>query len=364
MRIEGADLAELRQKGFDPVGFERAVADFASGRWERELVIDASRLAPPSQQDLAPLPPPGSDARAALERIGREAIDDGHVGVVVLNGGMATRFGGVVKGTVEVVDGRSFLDLKLAQVRSVSGRVPVFLMDSPATHEATLAHIASLESARGPTFTFLQPVGPRVTPGGELVREPDGSISTAGMGHGDVLGAFARGGLERLLGLGGRMVTVSNVDNLGAGLDPAIVGAHLESGRRVSVEVARRRPSDRGGMPVVLDGRPVLLEELRWPPGLDDSAYATFNTNTFVIDASVFADPPVLDAYPVEKEVAGLRVLQFERILGEVTHLVDTCFIVVPVTGGESRFIPIKKRQDLETSRDQIVASLKRWGVL
>jgi UTP--glucose-1-phosphate uridylyltransferase len=157
---------------------------------------------------------------------------------------------------------------------------------------------------------------------------------------------------------------VSNVDNLGAVLDPLLVGLHLEQRRSVSVEVARRSSSDRGGMPVMMDGAVRLLEGLRWPDDLDDRGYETFNTNTFLIDASVFRDPPPLDAYPVSKQVDGRAVIQFERILGEVTHHVDTTFVVVPARGGASRFIPVKRRQDLEDRRDQIVACLSPWGVL
>ena len=193
MRIVGEDLEGLEALGFDLEGFLAVWRDHESGRWARDLVIGESRLSPPSESDLTPLPPRGSEERARLERIGREAIDGGQVGAIVLNGGMATRFGGVVKGTVEVVDGRSFLDLKLSQIRSVSGKVPVFLMNSPATHEATLEHVVRIPAARELTFTFLQPVGPRVDAGGELVRGPDGAVSTAGMGHGDCLRAFRRG---------------------------------------------------------------------------------------------------------------------------------------------------------------------------
>ncbi len=364
MEIAGSDLEDLLRMGFDPAGFEHVWSEYASGRWDRDLVIPASRLAPPPA-DMLTVPPasPGPERDRLVAR-GNEAIEKGEVGVIVLNGGMATRFGGVVKGTVEVVDGRSFIDLKLSQIRAAGPRVPVFLMDSPATHAATLDHLASIPAAREHTHTFLQPVAPRVTLDGELVRSEDGSVSTSGMGHGDTLASFARGGLDAFRGLGGRVLMVSNVDNLGAVLDPLLVGAHLEEGRRVSVEVARRSPSDRGGMPVLLDGALRLLEGLRWPPDMDVEAYETFNTNTFLIDASVFENPPPLDAYPVRKQVDGRTVVQFERILGEVTHFVDTTFLVVPARGDGSRFIPIKRREDLEQRRSLIVSCLAKWGVL
>jgi UTP--glucose-1-phosphate uridylyltransferase len=364
MKIEAADLERLVDDGFDPEGWERVWGQYREGRWDGELVVDGSRLAPPADEHLSIPPEPGSGEHERYEQLGREAIDRGHVGAIVLNGGMATRFGGVVKGTVEVVDGRSFLDLKISQIRSAGKGVHVYLMNSPATHGATLDHLSHLATARALTRTFLQPVGLRVDDDGALVRGEDGQLSTAGMGHGDVLRAFHGGGLDHFRRKGGRVLMVSNVDNLGATLDPLLVGMHIYSARRASVVVARRRPEDRGGMPVLLDGRCVLLEGLRWPAGLDDSAYSTFNTNTFLLDADVFDDPPELDAYPVRKKVAGREVIQFERILGEVTHHMDTNYVVVPIAGDGSRFIPIKKREDLDSSRQQIVSVMRRWEVL
>ena len=62
-----------------------------------------------------PLPEPGSDAWRAARDAGVEALAAGRVAQVVLAGGMATRFGGVVKGVVEALDGRSFLVWKLGE---------------------------------------------------------------------------------------------------------------------------------------------------------------------------------------------------------------------------------------------------------
>ena len=64
------------------------------------------------------------------------------VAVAVLNGGMATRFGGDVKGIIEAVGGRTFLEMKLAQARGF-GRVPFLIMNSFATHARTLEFLAA-----------------------------------------------------------------------------------------------------------------------------------------------------------------------------------------------------------------------------
>ena len=47
---------------------------------------------------------------------------------------------------------------------------------------------------------------------------------------------------------------MSNVDNLTATVDPAIVGAHIAANQPLTVEVAPKEPGDRGGAPAFVDG--------------------------------------------------------------------------------------------------------------
>src|SRR4029078_4883263 len=67
---------------------------------------------------------------------------------VVLAGGMATRFGGVVKGAVEALDGRSFLSWKLGRAallgEALGAEIPVALMTSFQTEDETRVHVGGL----------------------------------------------------------------------------------------------------------------------------------------------------------------------------------------------------------------------------
>ena len=58
-------------------------------------------IQPLNAADLVDLPARGTDAHAALVRIGEDALRSGACALVVLAGGMATRMGGVVKALVE-----------------------------------------------------------------------------------------------------------------------------------------------------------------------------------------------------------------------------------------------------------------------
>jgi UTP--glucose-1-phosphate uridylyltransferase len=273
---------------------------------------------------------------------------------------MATRFGGVVKGLVEAVDGRSFLEIALAEAerlgRALAVEVPVALMTSFATNEAVRAYLAG-RPGRAP-LVFSQFAAPRLTPDGSLFRDDDGRVSLYGPGHGDLLEAIrSTGALDDLRARGVRRLAVANVDNLGARLDPVVVGAHLLAGRPYTAEVAVKE-GDPGGAPARVDGRPQLLEAPRFPPGFDQDATPVFNTNTGLIEVEALErDYPLTWLY-VEKDVDGRKAVQLERVYHELSAFVPTTFLRVPRRGPAGRFHPIKTPADLENARDELRALL------
>ena len=110
--------------------------------------------------------------------------------------------------------------------------------------------------------------------------EEDGTASLYGPGHGDVLSMIRSSGtLAELQRRGVRTIVVSNVDNLGARLDPVVVGMHALAGTPLTVEVVAKG-DDTGGAPARVDGRPQLLEAMRFPPEFDQARIPVFNTNT------------------------------------------------------------------------------------
>jgi len=109
-----AETAQLLQRyGFEDIPFESLRNRLLEGEVGADQNRIQGRVEPPDEGDLRALPPLGSDFRRALTERGEEAMRRGEVAAVVLAGGMATRFGGVVKAAVEVIDGMSFLELKL-----------------------------------------------------------------------------------------------------------------------------------------------------------------------------------------------------------------------------------------------------------
>lgn len=358
-------LQFLHQYGFDAALQRRWQGDLATGRLSQAHNVVTSPLQAPPADALANLPAEGSAAAKELERLGNDAIARGELGLLVLNGGMATRFGGVVKGVVPVLgDARSFLGLVVEDVlrwqNATGGRVPVHLMNSFATGEATAAHFAAHRHfGLDPDLLrpFPQFVALRMTQNGELFRLADGGISPYGPGHGDLTPAFRRAGLlQRFRSEGGRHLLVRNVDNLGARIDPRILGHHIASRRPVTVELAPKHKGDVGGAPYLHQGRTQLIEGLRFPKGFDPDIVPVFNTNTLWLDAAAIDRDFELGWYHVEKSVEGRKAVQVEHLVGELTAHLDTNFLCVGRSGPSTRFLPVKTPEDLVTIRGEIEA--------
>ncbi len=322
-------------------------------------------LRPPQEGDLTTI---AANAVPELTSLGAASIRDGRVGLAILNGGMATRFGGVVKGAVALGGGRSFLGLKLLDAqrtaRRLGAREPlIVLMNSRATQAATLSHLAEKAHFGYPPDRILcveQTWTARLTPEGELFRDEDGALSLYGMGHGD-LGPVLRasGVLDRFHAEGGDTLLMSNVDNAVATLDPALLGQHLRGGADVTVELVRKWAGDAGGAPAWVDGKMQIVEGFRFPPTFDATTIPVFNTNTFWFRSQALAAETPLPFHAVRKEVGGRPVLQFERLVGEVTAHLSAQWLMVSREGADSRFVPIKSPADLEAARERL---LETWA--
>jgi UTP--glucose-1-phosphate uridylyltransferase len=346
----------LDRYGFDEARFSALADRVRLG----ELSAASNRVEgvvePPAPDDVRRLPEPGGPGYEETREAGVDALAAGRVAAVVLAGGMATRFGGVVKGVVEALDGRSFLEWKLGETAELSAalgaEIPVALMTSFSTDAETRAHVE--ERGLPEPLWFSQYVSLRLEPDGDLFRDDDGRASPYGPGHGDLVEALPGSGtVAELRRRGVEVVTVSNVDNLGARVDPVVVGAHLLGGAPLTIEVARKE-GDLGGAPARVDGRPVLLEAPRFPAGFDHERIPVFNTNTAVVDLDVFERTYDLRWLYVEKQVDGRDAVQLERLYHELSWFVETQFLQVPRSGPRGRFFPIKTPDDLTRSEEAL----------
>jgi UTP--glucose-1-phosphate uridylyltransferase len=346
----------LERFGFEPALFEDLRSRVARGELSPETNVIKGVIEPPREEDLTLLPAPRESGYDVAEEAGIEALRRGEVAQIVLAGGMATRFGGVVKAAVPAVDGRSFLQVKLTQTHGLEDQlgveIPVALMTSFATDDVVRSHVA--EHGLGEPLVFHQFVSLRLEADGELFRDEEGRPSLYAPGHGDLFHAARRSGvLAALRARGVRVVTVSNVDNLGARIEPAIVGMHLLEGRPLTSEVARKE-GDLGGAPVRVDGRLQLLEGPRFPPSFDQDLTPVFNTNTALFDIDALDRDYDLTWFYVLKRAGGRDSVQLERVYHEASAFVPTTYLEVPRRGPRGRFFPIKTPEDLTRAQDDL----------
>jgi UTP--glucose-1-phosphate uridylyltransferase len=355
MTIDVATRQELARFGFDDAQLER---------FAKSLRDNPAATQPYVTGTIEQLTPGDASVLTAEHRErGLAALRAGEVGVVILAGGMATRFGGVVKAAVPVTHGKTFLGLKVADVAKLAMPVPIYVMTSFATHDRIDEQIRD-EKLTG-VETFPQLVSLRLTPSGELFHEPDGSLSPYATGHGDLTFALRSSGiLKRFRERGGKLLFMSNVDNLGATLDPAIIGAHLAAGRAATAELVRKEKGDKGGAPARLDNVPQIIEAFRFPPSFDQDSIPLFNTNTFVFDAAAIDRDFDLTFFRVEKKVDDAKVIQFERLVGQLTAFLPTHFLEVPRGGPTGRFQPVKDPDELDHRRADIEAILRARQIL
>jgi UTP--glucose-1-phosphate uridylyltransferase len=359
--LTAAERADLDSLGFDADAFEQLAADFVADR------LPTNRLpavAAPDPSAFLPLPAAGTWQGDALRDAGTQALHGGQAALLLLNGGMATRFGGRVKGVVDALPGRSFLALQASRLRALSeqiGRpVPLILMNSRATDAKTRDHLAANDFFGldpDSVHCFVQSAAPRLRPDGSLYRDADGAISAYGPGHGDLLPCLRRSGaLQWAIDRGVTTLLMANVDNLGATLDPGLLGRMLAEGHDLLVEVVQKNPGDAGGAPAQVDGKVVIVEGFAFPEGFDQDSIPVFNTNTLWFRTEALQRELPLRWYVVHKKTGGEPVVQFERLVGQASWFLKTGYVRVD----RSRFLPVKSPGDLQALQP---ALRKAFGV-
>lgn len=364
-------LSEEQQQLLEHHGFSRAwllerVRKMGEGAASNRVRGEVGQMEP---QDLVTTPKAGTEEHRRLVEIGENALASGQCALAVLAGGMATRMGGVVKALVEALPGKTFLDLRLEEQASIAKRYgatpPLYLMTSHATDRGIREALGQRLDGKN-VATFVQGLSVRLTEDGDVFRDDEGQPSFHAPGHGDLPDALKRSGLlQQFVDAGGRYVLVCNLDNLGGGLDPALIGLHLDQRNPVTCEVVDKVGSDKGGIPVRLDGKAVVLEEFRLPESFDPANVRVFNVNSFGFDArALLALDMEWTYFQVQKKVDGRPAIQFERLINEVTFTLPTTYVRVPREGVESRFLPVKDFDELNQRRAQITQLAVARGMI
>jgi UTP--glucose-1-phosphate uridylyltransferase len=293
--------------------------------------------------------------------------------VITLNGGLGTSMGMTgPKSLLEVKDGLSFLDISARQVLALrertGARLPLVLMNSFATREPSLDALARHDGIEVDVPTdFVQNREPKV-----LVEDlmpaswpVDRTLEWCPPGHGDLYTALQTSGmLERLLDQNYRYAFVSNVDNLGAVLEPRILAWFAASGAPFAMEAADRTEADRKGGHIAraAEGGGLVLREIAQTPDSDVDAFQDvarhryFNTNNLWLDlealasvlrerGSVLGLPMIVNRKTVDpSDKTSPEVFQLETAMGSAIGVFEGAQALrVP----RSRLAPVKTTSDL-----------------
>jgi hypothetical protein len=348
---------------------------------------------------------------------------------------------------------RSFMELKLAHARwaekEYGGRIPVWILNSYFTDARTREILEKNRSfGKEEVFTYCQGIMKRVVPTpedleihyGKSLRKLEKKIASlspgkdrsaaeeerkepvsnlkawmeegrkrAGMeieaaneeerfnppGHLDTtlwLVLDRSRPLLKMLELGVEYLHVSNIDNLGATVCPALPGLlerRSPDGVRILCEVSKKPPGQKGGaLARVYDPQACrewtqLIEEFAFPPGFDQDRIPEFNNATYTVAVSSLLElfaldrdtlrtaaqeelvekvKAVTDRLPVYVAIKELKrreggsevvrpVVQFERLQGDLTRLLKPLAVKTV-----DRFFPVKSREDIPV----VVPDLRR----
>ncbi len=287
--------------------------------------------------------------------------------VIKLNGGLGTSMGlERAKSLLPVKDNLTFLDIIARQ--SLKANVPLVLMNSFATEQDSLRALHSYNDLNRGTIplSFGQHREPKITQADfSPVEWPENpSLEWCPPGHGDIYTALiTRGTLSALTSQGYEYVFVSNADNLGAVLDPAILGYVVENKIPFLMEVADRTEMDKKGGHLAqrTDGQFVLRESAQCPEAdmvafQDVKRHKYFNTNNLWIHLPSLAQlmagrgnrlglPMIRNSKTVDpRDPESTAVYQLETAMGSaIAVFQDSQAVRVPRT----RFAPVKKTDDL-----------------
>jgi len=276
------------------------------------------------------------------------------------------------KSLLPVKDGLTFLDVIARQTlelrRRHGARLPLVLMNSFYTRDDSLAALREHDGIESDVpLDFVQSKEPKVRVDDLFPIEwpPSPELEWCPPGHGDLYTALVTSGmLEALRDRGYEYAFVSNSDNLGAVLQPAILDWFAEQDAPFLMEVTERTEADRKGGHLAArrsDGQ-LILREIAQTPDDDAGAFQDvarhrfFNTNTLWVSLPALARvlderdnilglPMIVNRKTVDPADSSTPpVYQLETAMGSAISVFSGAqALSVP----RERFAPVKTTNDL-----------------
>lgn len=297
------------------------------------------------------------------------------VAVLKLNGGLGTSMGCLgPKSLIKIDKEETFLDKIAKQIKVInknySCSIPLVLMNSFYTNTETLNYLKSKNIG---AKTFLQDRLPRLDAKNKTIFKLNNQIDWCPPGHGNCYLSLVHSGLlDELISEGKDYVFISNSDNIGASLDPIILGYMIKSKKEFLMEVASRTKQDIKGGTIVRNKDEIMLLERAQinKPELGEfestSRFKLFNTNNIWVHLptlkTLVEEKKLLMSLIInQKRINNRDVVQFESAIGSaIGSFEKSCILCVP----RRRFLPVKLTSDLLLIQSHLFEKNKDGSVI
>lgn len=319
-------------------------------------------------------------------QIGKQAIQNGKVGCVLLAGGQGTRLGlDKPKGMLNVGSSKEIYLFEILirnlreTVEAADGTwIHLFIMTSDINHDDTVnffkEHHYFGYNEDFITF-FIQEMTPAVDFDGKIYLEEKGKIAMSPNGNGGWFASLNKYGiLSRKECAGIEWLNVFSVDNVLQKIaDPCFVGAVIQSGYPSGSKVIKKAyPEEKVGVMCKENGKPSIIEYYELTPEMisakDVSGEPSYNYGVILnylfkveeLRTKVKGNLPI---HIVEKKIpyideSGKPVnpevpngYKFETLVLDMINLLDDCLVYEVIR--EKEFAPIKNRE----GKDSLVSA-------
>jgi UDP-N-acetylglucosamine/UDP-N-acetylgalactosamine diphosphorylase len=340
-------------------------------------------------------------SREAARKKGAELLAAGQVGMILVAGGLGTRLGfDQPKGMFRLgpLSQRTLFQIIIEQLLAVSRsygvRIPLYVMTSPATEEATRAFLGEhrwfglpVEDAR----VFCQGMMWAVDENFErILLESPSSLFLGPDGHGGMLSALAKSGcLADAQERGIQHFFYGQIDNpLLQVCDELFLGSHVLAGSEMTTQVVKKREAlERVGNVVGVDGNvqvieysdlPVEAARQTNPDGSLKLWAGNLAVHAFSVEflARAAKQRGALPFHYAKKKVACLdekgrvvepekpNAIRFERFIFDLLPLAKQALVVE--SDPAEAFAPVKNSDreatdNPRTARAMMMALARRW---
>lgn len=357
---------------------ERAILN--AGKYSQGKLIskyDSKDIQELKEEDVIKPQEFSEDQKIETRKIGIEHLKESRFAYFTMAGGISTSMGGCSKAILKAKKNLTFLEIKLNHVRAEQKKykckIPFILMTNEDTDKSITEFLSKNNRLEDiDLIKIIQPVTVRfeeTSQGLRVATLKNGEPSYAPGGHYDAF-ILLKEIKQQLKNKGIKTIYVTNIDNLGATIDPLLLGIHLKEKSLFTPEIARKELDDKGGTFAKIQGKLRLLEGPMVPDDYKEKFADTqinkyFNTNLIYLDTSLLDNFEEINSevptFINKKIIEQKKMFGFEAAIGLIFGIKKSILIEVE---RQKRFLPIKFLSDLWLLRSNFMTlNEETWAV-